>query len=170
MHIQTIATTAALLLLALQAGCKKTETTTTQGETPNIGGIQVNQGPGGAVTTDAAGVTRYNDEGPEIGTVTLRRSATARKAADQTSDIVARPGQGSAVNKKARHGGYYLVEVPTGPNEMKLGWIEQNDVHSPAPPVTTTVATATATTTATTTVTTAVGGRPAPIRINLPKK
>jgi hypothetical protein len=162
MHIQTFGLTAVVLLMTLGAGCKKEEKTTPapQGETPTMGGIQINQGPGGTTPDATNVVTRYSDEGPEIGTVTLRRSATARKAADQTSEAISHPGQGTLVTKKARHGGYYLVEVPVSATETKLGWIGQDDVNMPAPAVTTV-----------TTVTTATpGGRPPPVKIIIPKR
>ena len=139
----------ALLLAAAigPAGCKKddpAQTTAPPGNT-NVG-ITVQGQPGPAQTHEESGVTRYSDEGPEIGTVLTQRPTTVHKAADQSTDVLSRLGPGTAVNKKARHGPYFLVDYPTGtPGELKPGWVLQNDVtgnslptvHTPPPAITT---------------------------------
>lgn len=153
-----------LALLVPLAACKKEEKTA-QSNQPGISGVQINTGPGsGYMAAPESDVTRYSDEGPEIGTVVTRRQSIVRKSADQASEILSRLGPGAAVNKKARHGPYYLVEFPFAPGQMRLGWLLQEDLNAPNP-----VATVTATTTATVTATaTTVNGRPPPLK--LPKR
>ena len=158
----------ALLIAAVipVAACKKKEEPAPQGNQPGMPGIQINTGPGtGVMAAPESDVTRYSDEGPEIGTTTVRRVAVARKAADQGAEIITRIGPGTAINKKARKGPYYLVEYPAAPNQMRLAWILQDDVNgAPTAAVTPTVTVAPpATSTAA-----PPGGRPPLIRI--PKK
>lgn len=162
---------AAALIMTVASGCSKKEDPAAGGAQPaNTLNIGVSQG-GGAMAAPESDVTRYPDEGPEIGTVLLKTASIARRSADQSSEILSRLGPGTAVNKKARKGPYYLVEFPFAPGQMRLGWIEQNDVNAPAPVATTTttntapiVVRPTATASATTT---APGGRP-PIVIRRP--
>jgi hypothetical protein len=131
---------------------------------------------------EESGVSRYSDEGPEIGTVRTTRTVELRKSADNTSPVIGTIGSGVMVNKKARRGAFYLVDFPST-GGMTPGWLDQNEVTGgplPVATVTTTVTTTAAppattappaaTTTAPpaitvpATATTPPGGRP-PIRI-----
>jgi hypothetical protein len=155
---------AALLVAVLipLAACKKKEEEPAPAGNPNGPGIQINTGPGtGLMAAPESGVQRYSDEGPEIGTITVRRVAIARKAADQGSEIITRIGTGTAINKKARKGPFFLVEFPDA-SGMRLGWILQEDATGTAPVATTTTTTPPPATTPapTTTATTTTGGRP----------
>ena len=150
------------------AACKKKEEPAPSGQQGGPGGIQINTGPGtGLMPAPASDVQRYSDEGPEIGTTTVRRVSLARKAADQGSEIIHRIGPGTAINKKARKGPFFLVEFPFTDGQMRLGWILQEDVlGAPVPTTTATVSVAAPPPASTTTA--PPGGRPPAIR--LPKK
>jgi hypothetical protein len=116
----------AAVLCAAVVGCKKKEETTSggsPGSTVNVG-VQ-----GGQVATrEESGITRYSDEGPESGTVFVKKPIIIRAKADNESAIVGRAGPGTAVNKKARHGAFYLVDFPSGPGQMTPGWLDQDEV------------------------------------------
>jgi hypothetical protein len=158
----------AAAVAVLCAGCsKKEDAAAQQNQNPVGGSITVNQGPGGVTAKpDESGVTRYSDEGPELGTSLTRRVTIVRKAADQGAEILSRLGPSTAVNKKARHSAYYLVDYPTGqPGEMKPGWILQEDINQPVAPVVTAHPTTVATVAPVATTAAPVGGRPPPIRI-----
>lgn len=142
------------------SACKKKEEAAPQNNQPGTPGLQINAGPGsGVMAAPSSTVERYSDEGPEIGTTTIRQQSIARKSADQASEIVGRIGIGTAVNKKARKGPYYLIEFPSAPGQMSLGWIPQSDVAGAPVPV------ATPTTTTTAPPTTAPNGRPAVLKL-----
>jgi hypothetical protein len=155
------------------AACKKKEEEPAQSGQPGAPGIQINTGPGtGLMAAPESDVQRYSDEGPEIGTTTVRRVAIARKAADQGSEILHRIGPGTAVNKKARKGPYYLVEFPFAPGQLRLGWILQEDANNTTPPSsvapTASQPAATATVTASAVPSATTGGRPPLIRLKKP--
>lgn len=123
---------------------------------------------------EESGVSRYSDEGPEIGTVRTNRSLELRKSADNTSPVVGNVGAGVMVNKKARRGAFFLVDFPAAGGGMTPGWLDQHEVTGGALPIVTTTTVPPATTTVPPVVTTAPpvaattttppGGRP-PIRI-----
>lgn len=148
------------LVVPLVACNKKKEQPAQNNGQPGLPGVQINTGPGtGFMAAPESDVARYPDEGPEAGTVVTKKVVIARKAADQGSEILTRMGPGTAINKRARKGPYYLVEFPAAPGQMRLGWVLQDDINTPAPVATPTVTTAPpATTTAP-----AVNGRPRPI-------
>lgn len=103
---------------------------------------------------NAADATRYPDEIAESGTIATKRLSVVRKSADQTSEILARLNAGTAVNRKARRGAYYLIEFPSGnPVTMKPGWVVQDDLNTIVQAAATTTATTTASAAATTTAT-----------------
>lgn len=163
---------AALLVATIPlVACKKKEEEPAPSGQQGGPGIQINTGPGtGLMPAPASDVQRYSDEGPEIGTTTVRRVALARKAADQGSEIIHRIGTGTAINKKARKGPFYLVEFPFTDGQMRLGWILQEDVLGA--PVPTTTATATVSVAAPPPASTTAappGGRPPAIRLPVKK-
>lgn len=154
-----------LSLSVLVSACKKEEppppAAPAQTTIVTANGVQVQ-------VREEAGVSRYSDEGPEVGTVRTNRSLELRKSADNTSPIVGRVGPNIMVNKKARRGAFFLVDFPGGTG-MIPGWLDQNEVSGGAVPVVTTTVAPPVTTVAppvtpppTTTV--PPGGRP-PIRI-----
>lgn len=158
---------AAILVAALVplAACKKKEEQPAQNGQPGAPGIQINAGPGsGVMAAPGSTVERYSDEGPEIGTTTIKRPSIARKSADQASEIIGRIGVGTAVNKKARKGPYYLIEFPSAPGQMSLGWVVQDDILGSTVPVPTPTPTVTVPPPATTTVA-PTNGRPPLLRL-----
>ena len=119
-----------LALAVMIVGCKKKDEPAT-GSAPDTNGASPTvQVQGGQVSTrEEDGLTRYGDEGPESGTVFTKHGVTLRTAADGISTVLKQLGPGTGVNKKARHGAYFLVDFPTGnPGEMKPGWLLQTDV------------------------------------------
>ena len=119
-----------LVLAATVVGCKKKEDPATGAAPDSNGAPPTVQVQGGQVSTrEEDGLTRYSDEGPESGTVFTKHGVPLRTAADGVSTVLKQLGPGTGVNKKARHGAYYLVDFPTGnPGEMKPGWLLQTDV------------------------------------------
>lgn len=117
----------AAVIAATAVGCSKKDSAAPDGSSPpgSTTNVTVN---GTTATREEEGVTRYGDEGPESGTVLTKRAVTLHKSADQGSDVVGRVGPGTGVNKKARHGAYYLVDWPT-PTGMKPGWLLQDDIN-----------------------------------------
>lgn len=118
------------IALVLASGCKKSSDAATgaggSGSQTTINVTGLNGQPATATVQD--GLTRYSDEGPEIGTVFTKGGGVVRSAADQTSTILARLGPNVGVNKKARRGPYFLVDYPVGPGQLKPGWIDQAEV------------------------------------------
>lgn len=160
----TFATTTLVALSLLSAAaCSKSSSSPT-GSSPASATTNVSVN-GSVATREEEGVTRYGDEGPESGTVVTRKQLSIHKSADQGSDVLGRLGPGTGVNKKARHGAYYLIEWPSAQG-MKPGWVLQDEITGG--PVVPTVVPPTVVAPPTTPPVGAAGapgGRPPPIKI-----
>jgi len=98
-----------------------------------------------AAAAAATEVKRYGDEErPESGTVKVKvDTLDVYPEADESTEKLTTLSKNTAVNLKARYGEFYLIEYPSGPGELSLGWISSKNtvarnVVAPRPTATTT--------------------------------
>jgi hypothetical protein len=85
-----------------------------------------------APTNNPSEVQRYPDE-VSLGTVTveLLRDFAVHQAADLSSPILTHVGRGVDINLKATHSNWMLIEYPSAPKTMSLGWVDMRNVYDP---------------------------------------
>ncbi|MBW2522682.1 MAG: hypothetical protein JRI23_00840 [Deltaproteobacteria bacterium] len=78
----------------------------------------------GADDEDMGEVKTYPNQIPASGTYVLLKSFNVHQAADIESKKLGGVGRGTIINLKATLGEWLLVKWPSGPGEMKPGWIK----------------------------------------------